>query len=70
MAMDEDAPISAFIDAEAGFPVIVSGAECLPTSPGTAGFLESVEDFIDLSLWRHHPDHSGHYPGKPPEPSG
>ena len=53
MAMDEDAPISAFIDAEAGFPVIVSGAECLPTSPGTAGFLEPVEDFVDLSLGWH-----------------
>ena len=61
MAVKENASIVSFIDAEAGFPVIVGGAEGRPSSGSTADLVEPVEEFVDL--WRYVRGHihlSGH----------
>ena len=53
MAVQEEATIVAFIDAQAGFPVVVGGAEGRPSSGSTADFPQPGEDFVYISLGSH-----------------
>jgi len=53
VAVQEDASIVSFIDAQAGFPVIVGGADGRPASPSAADFPQPGEDFVYISLGSH-----------------
>ena len=63
MAVQEDATIVSFIDAQAGFPVVVGGAKGRPASGSAADLAEPVEEFVDISPGSHRPDHCDHLPG-------
>ena len=53
MAVDEDAPIIAFIDAEAGLLVVVGRAQGLPAPGSAADFLEPSEEAVRFSRSGH-----------------
>ena len=56
MAMDEDAPISTFIDAEAGLLVVVGRAEGRPTTLTGSHPMKPTDELIGSQDHSHSPE--------------
>ena len=57
MAVKKNATIVSFIDAQAGFPVVVGGAKGRPASGSAADLAEPVEELGDIRPGLHRPGH-------------